>query len=401
MSLEKKIIAACVKSRAAFDRIEEHIGTRITLPFSEAIIEYCRDYYARDGNARSVDVEWIKGKIDISFDNPKKADEYKSFLSEVLAEDVSVDNIAELIIETKRKDIRNKLAVAFANDSENIAELIDEYNSIGLKSIDDSDEDEVYNNTSVAEIVSDVLDPSKLIKLPTKALNEAIDGGAMRQHHIIIFARPETGKTALCIAVLRALAYQGLKVIYFGNEDPIRQIILRCQCAFTGMTKEQIRANPEEAQKRLDESNFHLIRFIPLTPGSPAQIRKYLKMYEPDAAMLDQLRNINVKADTRVNQLEAAATFQRNVAREFNLLNFSITQAGDSAGGKLVLDMGDVDFSNTGIPAQADLMIGIGVDNAFDQQGLRMISLPKNKLSGKHVHFPLRLNNQLSRYEDI
>ncbi len=60
-----------------------------------------------------------------------------------------------------------------------------------------------------------------------------------------------------------------------------------------------------------------------------------------------------------------------------------------------------IDFSNTGIPAQADLMIGIGVTKEYEENGLRMLSLPKNKLSGRHVHFPLRLSNQISRLEDI
>jgi hypothetical protein len=79
----------------------------------------------------------------------------------------------------------------------------------------------------------------------------------------------------------------------------------------------------------------------------------------------------------------------------------SVTQAGDSANNKEILDMGDVDFSNTGIPAQADVMIGMGVTPALDQQGVRMLSLPKNKIGGDHSNFLVRINPFLSRVTSI
>ncbi len=80
------------------------------------------------------------------------------------------------------------------------------------------------------------------------------------------------------------------------------------------------------------------------------------------------------------------------------MLTLSVTQAGDSASGKLVLETGDVDFSNVGIPAQADVMVGIGFDATFEAEGLRNISLPKNKISGRHENFPVRIVPQLSRF---
>ena len=63
--------------------------------------------------------------------------------------------------------------------------------------------------------------------------------------------------------------------------------------------------------------------------------------------------------------------------------------------------MGDVDFSNTGIPAQADVMVGIGMDASLEAEGLRTISLPKNKVSGIHDNFPVRITPQLSRITSV
>ena len=79
----------------------------------------------------------------------------------------------------------------------------------------------------------------------------------------------------------------------------------------------------------------------------------------------------------------------------------SVTQAGDSAENKAVLSMGDVDFSNTGIPSQADLMIGMGANYEHQKAGEIVISLPKNKISGKHEYFACMVDPQLSKITSI
>jgi hypothetical protein len=51
--------------------------------------------------------------------------------------------------------------------------------------------------------------------------------------------------------------------------------------------------------------------------------------------------------------------------------------------------MNDVEWSNTGIPGAADLMIGIGVDEEYLATNKRMLSIPKNKVNGRHGAFPV------------
>ena len=74
-----------------------------------------------------------------------------------------------------------------------------------------------------------------------------------------------------------------------------------------------------------------------------------------------------------------------------------MTQAGDSAARKAVLDLGDVDYSNTGIPAQADLMVGLGANDHHAKNGEIVFSLPKNKISGVHEYFACAVEPQLSK----
>lgn len=398
MSLEQKILSTCLQSREAFDKLDDDLEERLSLPFSEFILESCRTFYARDGNATSVDEDWLKQHIDNTFDNPKKATEYKDFVNEIIHLNVSKDNIVGLLMDSKRRDVGHRLAAALVNDDKNVGELIEKFSSLNASRFE---EDEVLHNISIDESVDSVLNDANKIKLPTRFLNEATDGGCSEGHHIVVYARPETGKTALCMSMIWAFCAQGLPGIYFGNEDPIRHIIVRAQCALTGLTKEQLRDSSAVAQKRLEAAGWSLARFVPMAPGSPGYIEKIIKKYGAKWIVVDQLRNLNVRSDTRVNQLEAAATSIRNIAIRNSLVAISVTQAGDSADQKLVLGMGDIDFSNTGIPAQADLMIGMGVNDAYEQQGMRMLALPKNKLGGKHLHSPVRLNSQLSRLEDL
>jgi len=56
--------------------------------------------------------------------------------------------------------------------------------------------------------------------------------------------------------------------------------------------------------------------------------------------------------------------------------------------------MSDVDSSKTGLPASADLMIGLGMDHTMQANGMLGISLCKNKLSGDHAKFTVSVNYQ-------
>jgi hypothetical protein len=87
--------------------------------------------------------------------------------------------------------------------------------------------------------------------------------------------------------------------------------------------------------------------------------------------------------------------------KEHEVVGISVTQAGDSGQNKIFLEVGDVDFSNVGIPAQADLMIGVGADEKLKATNTRGISLPKNKLSGNHAQFYTQIVPTLSQVRDV
>ncbi len=138
-----------------------------------------------------------------------------------------------------------------------------------------------------------------------------------------------------------------------------------------------------------------------LAPGTPREITKELEQHRPDVLVLDQLRNLDMKNDHFTQALEAAAKQARAWAKRYDCVVVSVTQAGDSASGKSVLDLGDVDSSNTGIPATADVMLGIGATENHTARGEVVFSLPKNKVSGRHEFFSVQTHPMLSKLTSL
>jgi KaiC/GvpD/RAD55 family RecA-like ATPase len=401
-SLEKKIVAAALKSRDAFTKIEAASNFEENYsPFSALILKLAGEYFASDSSAQEADANVLEGLIRNRV--PAKSQElHVNYLRMCAATDVSATNIAELVLETKQKILGHKLASALLDGAskDKIKGFLEQYTTVEAVS-EKEEEDEGSCGYSIEELVADKKDEVGLIKLLPLSLNEKVKGRAKRGHHIVLLARPETGKTAAVLTMMYGFAFQGLRVIHFGNEEPLSDVRARAISCFTGLKEEEIAGNAARAQAVLDKKNWGNVRFISLSPGTPKQIENYVKKYKPDVIVVDQIRNLNVGAETRVNQLEMAATAMRNIGKRYDCMVVSVTQAGDSASNKLVLDLGDVDFSNTGIPATADVMIGIGVNEKYELDGLRMFSLPKNKVGGNHDHFAVRLNREISRYEDL
>jgi hypothetical protein len=400
-SLERKIVAAALKNRESFVRIvgASDVDTAFT-PYAGLLLKLAGNFYERDSLATQVDREVLEGWIEAKT-TAKNQELYKMYLAEAMSMDVSAINVADLVVETKRKNIGAKLAAILLDenaDQARIGELLTQYEELDLLSGDEEEED--INEVSIEDMLTKAQDSVGTIKLLPKALDDAVKGRTKRGHHIVVFARPEVGKTATVITLICGFAWQGLRVIHFGNEEPTEDTRLRTLCCLTGWTEEQCIADPKGAVDLAEKRGWRNIRFIPLSPGTPREIDEYVRKYAPDVIICDQIRNLNVGAETRVNQLEMAATAMRNIGKRRNVLSISVTQAGDSADGKLVLDMGDVDFSNTGIPATADLMIGVGMNKQYESDGLRCYSLCKNKIGAIHIFFPVRFRPEISRMEN-
>jgi archaellum biogenesis ATPase FlaH len=233
---------------------------------------------------------------------------------------------------------------------------------------------------------------NEFIKLWPRVLNDRLDGGALRGHHVLVFARPETGKTLFSINLTAGFLHQGLNVLYVGNEEPAADYRDRIYGRLLKVGKAFVRDNRADVSAALARANIGRVHLAEAT--SFGDVRRSLESGSFSVVILDQIRNMRLSSESRTAELEAAGIEARSIAKEYNVLVVSITQAGNSADGKVYLEMGDVDSSKTGLPASADLMIGLGCDEPMKANGLLGVSLPKNKLSGLHDRFTVACNFQ-------
>jgi KaiC/GvpD/RAD55 family RecA-like ATPase len=394
---ERHVLSSAIKDRQAFNAIVDHVERD---DFSEqgwVVWGGVSDYYDADAGAVCVDADILGDSVARTIMADKHKDMFRNLISGLAEQDTSPANVVRDYLATKRELVGQRLAAAILA-GEGTDTLLDEYTDLLVRNEFDQEEaEEARRGYSVQELCAEGFDPANLIRVSPESLNERLGGGVKPGHHLILFARPEMGKTMMTIEMMAGFARQGLTVLYIGNEDPIDDINMRIVNRLSGMTKEKVMADPESADTTVREHGYENIILKALAPGSPREITSLVEEYQPDVLVLDQLRNLNMGQENYVLKLEEAATAARTWAKRYSCVVVSVTQAGDSASGKAVLDLGDVDYSNTGIPAQADVMIGLGASEAQRNAGELMISLPKNKVSGCHEWFACTTEPQLSK----
>lgn len=392
--MEDKILFAVIKDRKVFERISNLKGI-VDNDFSDKakiIFKEVEKYYGKDISASSCDVEIILSRLKRAY--PKHFEQFTLILSRFKNDQdytSSPINIFEEIVDVRKEALRLRISAALTSGKDKEAEeLMEVWFDLKNNSVTQDERETLYIAPTVSELVEKTTGKNRIKILPS-ILNSQIDGGALRQHHILVFARPDAGKSLFALNLSYGFVKQKLKVLYIGNEDPAQDMILRFVQRLTGMDKFKIREDPEKADRIAREKGYERFIFKELAPGTPREIRTLVGDLKPDCLVVDQLRNLNMGGhfEKTTTQLERAAQMVRNIGKEFNILPVSLTQAGDSADNKLNLSMRDVDNSKTGIPGAVDLMIGIGVNFEYERLGYRQLSFPKNKLSSNKA--PIRV----------
>ena len=398
--MESKLTKLMLDSRADYELVVQHINLKNYSKEFSIIQGFIKDYYDRDSKAERVNTELLVDLISASVQNEKHVERFKEFVEEALATDISAANVKEVVLQAKKQEMGNELAIAIVNGKEHDT-LLKKYNEI----MDFTDLDEllekgveVYDASSLDDLIEHETDPASKLQVYPLAINERLDGGMQGSDHLTLIARPEMGKTGLILTMANGFARQGAVGIVFNNEERVTRLRLRALSCATGMTATEIRANPQAAKDIAEQMGYHNIIFVSMSPGTPRQIEAFVERYKAKWFIVDQLRHLAVKSDTRTNQLEEAANAMRNIAKRYDAIAITVTQAGDSAQGKAVLDMGDVDSSNTGIPGACDVLLGIGGTDQQVAQGIRTLSLSKNKIGGVHDSFPVRFNPRISKF---
>ena len=397
---ERSLVASFIRSREAFDRVANHLTDADLTEQAKVIVEHIGDYYQRDADAAHVDPDLLTGAICRTLTNPKHQATFTDLVRDLAQTEVSPANVVTDFIAVRRAAVGSRLASLLASGKpvDEVRPVLEEYDTWARAETVEEKALDLRQGQSVASLVAARTKDGGLIKVLPKALNERLDGGLLRGHHMLVFARPETGKTMFLVNAIAGFVQQNLNVLYVGNEDPLDDVTMRLVGRLADMTRHEIMDDPERADRDARQAGYDRVVLAGMAPGTPAEIDKLAEEYKPDVIIVDQLRNLGVgKEDNFTRKLEIAAQQMRAIGQRRKAVVITVTQAGDSASGKSILDMGDVDSSNTGIPAQADVMVGIGMSAEDEATGRRVLSLPKNKPGGNHSAFPVLVDPTKSR----
>ena len=394
-----KILASLCKDRDSYDRVSPYVGEDELGPTGAKVLEQIGEYYDRDEEAKSVDLEVLEQACVRGLLNEKHAKMYQQLLGHVAATDVSAVNVVHEVLSAKRDATGMKLSAALAtNREQEIVELLDEYVDLKNKEVLE-EKGATFNGMTIEDLFGEALSDDKKLKIAPKGLNDQLNGGLLRGQFLVLFARPEMGKSAMCITMIWGFLDQGLKVLYITNEDLPATLYGRMASAISGMTETQIRDNPQTAQERLDASNWGNLWVRELSPGTVAEISSEAAEVEPDVIIVDQLRNLTTRDDNKVVQLEENAKGLRQLAKKHDCVMIAVTQAGAEAEGKLVLTPNHIDGSKTGIPGACDVLVGMGADDQYLEANMRRLKLAKNKTGGGHGYLDISINPHLSRLQ--
>lgn len=400
--MEKNILGALLADREAYKELQPHLEPEDFSEQGKVVLQHIKQFYDIDKEAPNVDKDIIIERI--AREHPKHADSFSNVINALGGG--STKNLVYEYFELRKRTVGESLGAMLLSGggkTGEIEELIDTYKRLSEgRGTGEADEFETYVGLDIESIV-DPLRPENLINVYPKNLNDALGGGVPRGTHILLYARPEGGKSAFVINMAAKFCMDGHKALYIGNEDPQSSMRMRFLNRFSGLDRHAVLQDPQAAiDLAYDKGSDNLI-FTPMHPGSCTQVRALAERHEPDIIIVDQVRNLSIgkKQLGKVEQLEYVTKYMRDLNKELGTVGVSVTQAGDSASGKLLLDMNDVDFSNTGMAAHVDVMLGIGMNKEYESMGKRMVSLNKNKISGVHDPFSIAVIPTLSKVVSV
>lgn len=399
MSNENKILNLAFKSKEAYDELSKYLTEEDFEGHGKILYGQIADFYERDPQAEACDEDVIMSRIARRF--PKHEETFRLVIKGF--NDISVPNVLREVIEIKKENVAHDLSSALLSGHDKQAcDLIEDYQNLVEGLVEEETEGiDTYQGESVANIV-DAYKEENLIKIYPKVLNDHLGGGVPEQTHIVIFAEPELGKSLIAINMAAGFCRDGHKTLFIENEDPAKQTLMRFINRMSGMTKYDVIGNYAEAEARALSKGYGNLIFSSMSPGTIREIEGLIEEYQPKCLIVNQIRHLSFrKADGEVAQLTQAGKAMRALIKRHNLIGISIHQAADSATNKLVLERGDVYMSNTSLPGDADILIGIGANPQFKEESRRMLSLAKNKISGNHDYFPVIIDEQLSKVISI
>jgi len=235
--------------------------------------------------------------------------------------------------------------------------------------------------------------------------------GAAGGRFMVIFARPEVGKTSFHVSLScgpGGFVDQGATVAVMSNEEDGRVVQYRGVQASSGMNKEQILNNKNVARAKWQALD-HRYKIIKGECTTMEMLDAYCKRNTPDILIIDQLDKIEISGTfSRLDQkLREVYRQAREISKRHDIFVIAISQASADAEDQTYLTYSMMDESRTGKAAEADVILGIGkredpnqADPDAPPDKMRYLTVSKNKINGFHGKVNCKLHHEVSQYRD-
>lgn len=390
---ELKILRAAL-TREAFNKCElVHVGETLS-PTGQELYAAISAFYERDSDAAFADLDLVGESLYAQHSKNEAA--FRPLLERVRETEVSEENLTDVLLRQAERAKRFKVAELLANDKSKPEEIDAELAELNRLREGILEEDSTVGRLPLTDLFNENPRPFALL---TPNMDVLCKGGAEAQTHLVLFARPESGKTACALTLCRRNAQEkGHRVMYVTNEDPDRAIQRRAICNWTNKTEEQLLSRPhEQVEEWLNNNGWQNMIFVSGDHQRMSSIEALVRKYQPNVLVVDQIRNMAGDSSMTV-KLDEVGRGMRRLAKLYDMLCVSITQAGESGTDKLHLDAEDIEWSNTGLQGSADILLGVGMrlENRFTLG----MNITKNKTGGGHGSWNVRLNHRTSRIVD-
>lgn len=398
--VEHHLLAAVLADRQSYAKLQGLLDKSALSEAGQIILKHATDYYDRDDAAGAVDRDVLAATLGTVFPSPKQSQQLIEELRRI-PEKVSGKNVVHLAVQLHKHALELKLADALLAHSPEMSTLLQEYQSIGERA---SELDDTKTQIGLDEIFSE-----QYAKIPffPKRLCQTVRGGLRPGKSILIFARPGAGKTLLSTNICGSLAAQGHTVLHVINEESARDVALRYLSLLAsgknndGPTLNDMDQSDEaathaavvKAMKRAKPAGYNNVHIL-YGLDTLGQVRHWIDRIKPKVLVLDQVRNISAGGEGLTQNLEIITRALRKYSNEYGLIGIGVSQAGESAEGKSLLRLTDLDSSKTGAQGACDLMLGMGVTPELRAEGKRWISVCRNKISGVIEDFPIYVDEQ-------
>jgi KaiC/GvpD/RAD55 family RecA-like ATPase len=397
--MENKVIAAAMQSRRAFDIVCKLEADKNLSPLGTQIWKGLKQYYTQGKDAECADPDIVLDQLRRRL--PGHVEPLEKAFS--LLPKVSAANVVEYVKENNLDAL--SVAIRNAFDKGNVEEaskLMEQYRAMATLSLDDATDDDKFEvlNGSGAEELTAQFKAGNTFTFSPRQLNDILDG-TIPGDHILVYAPVNVGKSALAIEMAWGLCRSGKKVLFIANEGPRTRNMTRAKSRFCEMNRQQMMQDPAAADaraKKMGWDNFYLCQ---LYPGTVADVKRLCEEIKPDVCIVDQVINLHLggKEPSETEKLTAVCYDLRMFYNKAHIMGISVAQADSDAIDKAVLEIKHVYYSNVGVQAQVDIMIGLGAGKGWLATGERWIQVTKNKASGIHTGFKTRLLQQISKLE--